>query len=64
MSTYSNAHAKVKKCIFDFNFPGNWFEFGIIENVFGAQTSEVFRFKIHSMGSKVLKFPEFNLTID
>ena len=25
MSTYSNAHAKVKNWIFDFQFPGNWF---------------------------------------
>ena len=32
MSTYSNAHAKVKKWIFNYELPRNWFEFGIILN--------------------------------
>ena len=27
MSTYSNAHAKVKNWIFDVQFPGNWFAY-------------------------------------
>ena len=58
MSTHSNAHANAEKCIFDSQFPGNWFEFGII---FGALQFELFRFKIHLLGSKILKFPEFNL---
>ena len=34
MSTYSIAHAKVRKLIFDIRFPGNWFGFGIILNDF------------------------------
>ena len=38
MSTYLNAHAKVKKCIFDSQLPGNWFEFGIIENDLWSST--------------------------
>ena len=36
MSTYLNAHANVKKWILDVQFPGNWFEFGIIGNDFGS----------------------------
>ena len=31
--------------------------------IFGALQFELFRFKIHSLGSKILKFPEFNLLI-
>jgi len=31
MSTYLNAHAKVKYCIFDSQLSGNWFEFSLIE---------------------------------
>ena len=34
MPTYSNAHAKVKKWIFEVQFPDNWFEFDIIVNDF------------------------------
>ena len=34
MSAYPNAHAKVKRWIFDAYIPGNWFEFGIISNDF------------------------------
>ena len=72
MSTHSNAYANAKKCIFDSHFPGNWFEFGIIENDFWSSTIWAIyqiqvdsgRFKIHSLGSKILKFPEFNLNID
>ena len=61
MPTYSNAHAKVKKLIFEVQFPGNWFEFDMIEMIFEALQSELFRFKFHSLGSKILKIPEFNL---
>ena len=42
MSTYSNAHAKVKKLIFEVQFPGNWFESDIIGNDF--LQSDLFRF--------------------
>ena len=38
MPTYTNAYAKVKKSIFDIQFPGNWFEFGMIENDFWSST--------------------------
>ena len=31
--------------------------------IFEALQSELFRFKFHLLGSKILKFPEFNLTI-
>ena len=31
--------------------------------IFGALQFELFRFKIHSLGSKILKFPEFNLNM-
>ena len=38
MSTYSNAHAKVKNDIFHVPFPGNGFELGIIGNDFSSST--------------------------
>ena len=38
MPTYSNAHAKVKKWIFNAHFPRNWFEFDIILNDFSSST--------------------------
>ena len=38
MSTYTNTHAKVKNWIFEIQFPGNWFEFGIIGNDFWSST--------------------------
>ena len=38
MSTYPNAHANAKKWIFDIQYPGNRFEFGIISNDFWSST--------------------------
>ena len=38
MSTYPNAHAKVKKLIADVQFPGDRFELGIIENDLWSST--------------------------
>ena len=32
--------------------------------IFEALQSELFRFKFHSLSSKILKFPEFNLFIN
>ena len=32
-----------------------------LKMIFGALQFELFRFKIHSLGSKILKFPELNL---
>ena len=31
--------------------------------IFEALQSDIFRFKFHLLGSKILKIPEFNLTI-
>ena len=38
MSPYSNTHANAKKMIFDIQYLGNWFEFGIISNDFWSST--------------------------
>ena len=38
MSTYPNAHAKIKKLISDIQFPENRFELGIIKNDFWSST--------------------------
>ena len=38
MPTYSNAQAKVKILIFNVQFPGNWYGFGIILNDFRSST--------------------------
>ena len=43
MSTYPNAYAKAKKLIFHVEFPGNWFEFGIILNDFWSSTIWAFQ---------------------
>ena len=59
--TYSNAHAKVKRCIFDFQFPGNRFEFGIIEIDCSSSTIWAIRIRVSFAGFKMLKFPEFSL---
>ena len=34
-----------------------------LQMIFWALPSELFRFKFHSLGSKIQKFPDFNLTI-
>ena len=57
MSTYSNTHAKVKKCIFDFNFPVNWFDFGIIENVFWGSNIRGYQIQDSFDGFKSPKIP-------
>ena len=61
MPIHSNAHAKVQNWILNTQFQGNKFEFGIVWNDFEALQSEIFRFKFHSLGSEILKIPEFNL---
>ena len=40
MSTYANAHAKVKKWIFNVELPRNWFEFGIILKLYNLSYSD------------------------
>ena len=57
-----NAHAKVKKWIFNVEFLRNCFEFDIILNDFWS-SSDTLRFKFHSLGSKFRKIPEINLMI-
>ena len=51
MSTYPNAYTKVKKLIFDVQYPGNWFEFGIIEYDFWTFTIWTIQIQV--------SFPEF-----
>ena len=69
MSTYSNAHAKVKNLIFDVLLPGKKFEFGIILNPFWSFI--IWAIQIHFSfaefkfwTSKMLKIPGFNLAIE
>ena len=57
MSTYPNAHAKVKKCIFDSQLPGNWFEFGIIETDFKSSTIWAIQIQDSLAGMKNSKIP-------
>ena len=38
MPTYSHSYAKVKIWIFNVQFPGNWYGFGIILNDFRSST--------------------------
>jgi len=57
MSTHSNAHANAKKCIFDSQFPGNWFEFGIIENDFWSSTIWAIQIQDSFAGFKNFKIP-------
>ena len=52
MSTYPNAQAKVKKCIFDSQLRGNWFEFGIIENDFWSSIIWAFQIQDSFTGFK------------
>ena len=57
LPTYSNAHANAKKCIFDSQFPGNWFKFGIIENDFWSSTIWAFQIQDSFAGFKNPKIP-------
>ena len=64
MSTYSNAHANAKKCIFDDQSQEIGLSLVPFQMIFEAPQSELFRFKFHSLGSKILKIPEFNLVMN
>ena len=57
MSTYSNAHAKVKKIIFNFAFPRNWFEFGIILNDSLKSSIWDIQILVSFTGTKISKNP-------
>ena len=62
MSTQSNTHANAKKFIFDSQFPGNWFEFGIIENDFWSSTISAIQIQDSFAGFKNPKIPGIQLT--
>ena len=64
MPAYPIAYAKVKNYIFDVQFPGKWSEFGIIDMIFSALQSELFRFKFYSLSSKIPKITGINLTMN
>ena len=55
--TCSNAHANAKKCIFDSQFPGNWFKFGIIENDFWSSRIWAFQIQDSFAGFKNPRIP-------
>ena len=57
MPAYPNAHAKVKKCIWEVKFPENWFEFGIIEHDFLRSTIWAIQIQILFSESKNPKNP-------
>ena len=57
MPTYPNAYAKVKKLIFHVEFPGNWFEFGIILNDFLSSTIWSIQIKVWRIQVKNPKMP-------
>jgi len=62
-----NAHAKVRNWIFDVQFSGKRSELTLkvsFQMIFEALQSELFRFMFHSLGSKILKTPEFKLFIN
>ena len=61
MSTYSNAHAKVKNWIFDVQFPGKWFGLDIISNDFWSSTIWASQILLSLTKVKTSKIPEFNL---
>ena len=57
MSTYSNAHAKVKNWIFDVQFPGNWFDFGVILNNFWSFTIWAIQIQVSITELQIRKKP-------
>ena len=57
MSTHSNAHANAKKWIFDVQFPGHWFEFGIMGDDFWSRTVWVFQIQVLFAWFKNPKIP-------
>ena len=57
MSTYPNAHAKVKNLIFVVHFPGNWFSSDIIWNDFLSSTIWVIQIWVSISEFTILKNP-------
>ena len=57
MPTYRNAHAKLKKWIYDIQYPGNRFEFDIISNDFWSSTIWAGQSRHELTGAKTQKNP-------
>ena len=57
MSTYPNAHAKIKKVISEIQFPENRFELGINENDFWSSTIWAIQIQDSLAGMKNSKIP-------
>ena len=57
MPAYPNAYAKVKKLNSHVEFPGNWFEFGIILNDFLSSTIWAIQIKVWRTQVKNPKIP-------
>ena len=57
MSTYPNAHAKVKKWIFKVQFPGNWIKFDIIVNDFWSSIIWAIQIEVSFAGLKNPEIP-------
>ena len=55
MPTYLNAHAKIRKLIFEVQFPGNWFEFDIIGNDFSSSTIGDIQILVFFTGTEIPK---------
>ena len=57
MPTYRNAHAKLKKWIYDIQYPGNRFEFDIISNDFWSSTIWAIQIQVSFPGVENPKNP-------
>ena len=64
MLTYSNAHANAKKIFLRFSSQEIGLSLVSMEMIFETRQSELFRFKFHTLISKMLKIPEFNPIIE
>ena len=63
MSTYPNAHAKVKKSIFNVSSQDIRSILVSFLMIFEALQSELFKIKFQLLSSEILQIPEFNLHI-
>ena len=63
MPTYRNAHAKLKKWIYDIQYPGNRFESVIISNDFWSSTIWAIRIHVSFACSNIIQISGFNLVI-
>ena len=63
LPTYPNAHAKVKNGFATLNSQKICSIQVSLELIFQALEPALFRLKFNSLSSKIVKFPEFNLTV-